>query len=111
MAAETPRRGEVWWIALDPSLGGEARKARPAIILSNNAANGALNRVQVVPLTSNVGRTYPGQALVRIGREMSKACGDQLMTTSKTRLRGRMGQVSSADLAGVERAVRVQLGL
>jgi mRNA-degrading endonuclease toxin of MazEF toxin-antitoxin module len=46
------RRGEVWWIAFDPSVGGEIQKTRPALIVSNNAANAALNRLIVVPLTS-----------------------------------------------------------
>ncbi|MBM3748009.1 MAG: type II toxin-antitoxin system PemK/MazF family toxin, partial [Acidobacteria bacterium] len=45
-------RGEVWWVSFDPSLGGEVRKTRPAVIVSTDAANCALNRVQVVPLTS-----------------------------------------------------------
>ena len=52
------RRGEVWWINFDPSVGGEICKTRPTVIISNNAANEHLNRVQVVPLTSNVDRVY-----------------------------------------------------
>ncbi len=54
-------RGEVRWVNFDPSVGGEIRKQRPAIILSNDAANKYSNRVQVVPLTSNVGRVYPSK--------------------------------------------------
>ena len=52
------KRGEVWWINFDPSIVGEIRKQRPAVIVSNDAANHYLNRVQVVPITSNVDKLY-----------------------------------------------------
>jgi mRNA interferase MazF len=46
----------VWWVSFDPSVGGEIRKTRPALVLSNNAANTVLNRVIVLPLTSQTAK-------------------------------------------------------
>lgn len=103
--------GEVWWVNFDPSIGGEVRKKRPAVIVSNDAANKYLNRVQVVPLTSRVDRVYPSEAVVVVKRTRSKAMADQLATVSKQRLINRLGKLTAEDLRQVERAVRIQLDL
>jgi mRNA interferase MazF len=92
-------------------VGGEIRKTRPALILSNNAANAALNRVIVVPLTSQTAKLYPGEAMVTLNGKQSKAKADQIATASKQRLRDKLGSLSLADMAAVEKAVLVQLGM
>jgi mRNA interferase MazF len=105
------KRGEVWWVEFDPSVGSEIQKTRPAVIVSNDAANRNLLRVVVVPLTSNVGRIYPGEAEVRVADKPAKAMADQIMAADKSRLKSRLGVLSKADMQAVEQAILLHLGM
>lgn len=105
------KRGEVWWVTFAGSTGGEVQKQRPAVIMSNDASNMHLNRLQVVPLTSVVDRLYPSEAFVMVKGRKHKAMADQLATVSKSRLSNRVARLSKSDLRGVEQVIRVQLGL
>ena len=105
------KRGEVWWVEFDPSVGSEIRKTRPAVIVSNDAANRNLARVVVIPLTSNTGRQYPGEAIVSAGGQSSKAMADQIMAADKIRLKTQIGALSKSDMLAVEDAIKVHLGL
>ncbi len=105
------KRGEVWWVEFDPSVGSEIRKTRPAVIVSNDAANRNLLRVVVVPITSNTDRQYPGEALVTIAEKQGKVMADQIMAADKSRLKKQLCTLSKADMLAVENAILVHLGM
>jgi mRNA interferase MazF len=105
------RRGDVYWIAFDPAVGGEIQKTRPAVIVSNDAANAALNRMLVVPLSSQTARLYPGEAFVQLNGRENKAMADQLTTASKLRFRAKLGSITKEDMQRIEAAILLQLGI
>ena len=111
MADEPPRRGEVWLAKFGPATGGEVQKTRPAGVMSNDTANALLNRIQVVPLSSQVDRLYPAEAYVTLSGSRRKAMADQVTTVSKLRLLRRLGALTRDDVASVERVISLQLGL
>lgn len=106
-----PRRGDIYWVALDPTLGSEIKKTRPAVVISNNSCNAYGARVVVLPVTSNVESHYPGEALITVERKPARALGDQMRSLDKSRLRSRIGSLTADDMIAVEEAIRITLDL
>lgn len=110
-AMKPPRRGEVRWVSLDPAIGTEIRKSRPAVVLSNDSCNARGSRVVVLPITSNVESLFPGEANVRVRGGAARALGDQIRSVDKRRLTGRIGRLSPDELESVDDALRITLDL
>lgn len=113
-------RGEVWWVELDPAVGSEAAKRRPAVIVGRDllvkaAMTRANGMVTVVPVTSNTASVYPFQVLLPAGTGgltvTSKAQAEQIRTVSVARLVERIGAVPTQVSARIDAAIRVYLGL
>jgi mRNA interferase MazF len=114
------RRGDIVAVNLDPARGSEASKIRPAVVVSNDAANATATRlrrgvVTVVPITSNVARVYPFQVLLRAGqtglRQDSKAQAEQVRSVAVERIGKQIGRLPAAALAELDGALRVHLAL
>jgi mRNA interferase MazF len=114
------RRGEIVTVDLDPVRGSEASKSRPAVVVSNDAANGTATRlgrgvVTVVPVTSSTERIYPFQVLLPARetglRRDSKAQAEQVRSVAVERIGNRIGQLPAALMAELDQALRVHLSL
>lgn len=106
-----PKRGEVWWVNFDSSLGSEIQKSRPAVVISNDCANVHLDRFQVIPLTTQVNRLYPGEAIVSVKNKQGKAMTNQICTASLIRFGKKYTVLPNSDVQLVESALMTQLGL
>jgi mRNA interferase MazF len=114
------QRGDIYMIDLDPAQGSESNKVRPAVIVSNNAANRTAERngrgvVTVVPVTSNTNRVYPFQVLLKSGEGGlavdSKAQAEQVRSVDYGRLRRKVGTIQPASLGRLDEALRTHLAL
>lgn len=106
-----PRRGDVYWVGLDPVIGTEIRKTRPAVIVSNDSCNRHGTRVVVLPITSNVSSLFPGEALITIKGRQGRALGDQIRSIDKSRLQARVGTVTPAEMTRIDEALAITLRL
>lgn len=111
-----PRRGEIYWVNLDPTIGTEIAKTRPALIISNDIGNQYADRVIVAPITTrNMDRVYPFEVFVPRGEgglaQNSKVLLDQIRAIDKRRLGNLIGGLSVERMAQVNQAIRWSLSV
>ena len=105
------KRGDVFWVNFNPSIGGEIKKKRPAVIVSTDRANPYLNRVVVIPLSSRISKIYPSEVkIIFQGREV-KAMSDQIRTISKKRLLSKIGTIPLEEMRKIEEKIKMFLEL
>ncbi|MFH1855728.1 MAG: type II toxin-antitoxin system PemK/MazF family toxin [Candidatus Omnitrophota bacterium] len=110
-----PARGEIYQVCLDPAIGAEIKKTRPAVIMSNNINNQTAQTVTVIPITSNIKKVYPFEtALSSVETGLSKdskAKCNQIRTIDKKRLLKVIGKVSEEKMKEIENSLLIHLGM
>jgi len=110
-----PERGEIYLVCLDPKIGSEINKTRPALIISNDINNQAAQTVTVIPITSITEKVYPFETLLPSQEsglsKDSKAKCNQIRTIDKKRLVKSLGKVSVEKLKEIEGSLLIHLGM
>ena len=104
-------RGDLYWVNLDPTVGSESQKTRPAVVISNNIQNKASSRVVVIPITSNSEKIYPFESEIVVKDKKSKAMADQIRTIDKMRLSAYIGQCTKKEMNQLERAIKLVIAI
>ena len=101
----------VYWVSLDPVVGGEIAKTRPAAIVSDNAMNEHLSTVVVCPITSRIHSRWPSRVATRINGKPSEIAVDQIRAVAKVRLRDKVGALDEAAAASVRHVITQMYGV
>jgi mRNA interferase MazF len=106
-----PKRGDIYWVTLDPTVGSETQKTRPCLIISNNAQNKKSLRVIIAPVTSKLKKVYPFEAKVAVNGREGKAMLDQIKAVDKQRLGKRICVIDVETMIEIETALKIALAL
>lgn len=110
-------RGNIYLADLNPTIGSEVNKKRPIVIISNNISNIYSEVITVIPITSNISKVYPFEALIKSNSvsglsQDSKAQCQQIRTISKTRIiKPLLGKISVDEMEQIEMALKLHLNL
>lgn len=109
------KRGEIYWVNLNPILGKETGKTRPCLVVSNDYNNEFADTVTVLPITSKTHKVYPFEVLIKAGeaglKSDSKIKANQIRTVDKARLKQWIGSLTNIQMNDVKKALNTHLDL
>ncbi|MCC8368600.1 MAG: type II toxin-antitoxin system PemK/MazF family toxin [Rickettsia endosymbiont of Oxypoda opaca] len=104
-------RGDIYWVTLDPTVGSEIKKTRPAMVISNDTQNKISSRIVVIPITSNTTNIFSFETKIKIDNKEAKALTDQIRTVDKIRVGNFIARLSRAEIIEIEKALKIALSL
>ncbi len=107
MVKKFPKRGEIYWVDLDPARGSETQKTRPGLVISNDIGNEMSDVVIIAPITSKVKNIYPFEVEIFIENKRGKAMINQCRAVDKSRLKGKLGEANLETMKSVEEALKI----
>ena len=111
MTGKYIKRGDIYWVNLDPTIGSEIQKTRPAVVVSNDAQNKSASRVIVLPITSNIEQVFSFHTILTVQGKQAKALGDQIRTIDKSRLGKLIGSCIEEEILHIDIALKKVLNL
>lgn len=106
-----PKRGDVYWANLDPTIGTEINKKRPCLIISSDESNEESSKVTVAAITSSVKIVYPFQVKIYMKNKEGKILLNQIRTIAKQRLDGKIIHLDKEIMLQVDKALKITLAL
>ena len=109
------KKGDIYWVNLNPIKGSEIGKTRPAVIVSNDVNNRFADTVTIVPLTTSTERVYPFEVMIRKNtgnlKEDVKAKANQIRTVDKKRIAEKIGSLPKNILDEIAKAIKIHLDI
>lgn len=102
-----PKRGEIYWVDLEPTRGGETKKIRPGLVVSNDIGNETSNVIMIAPITSKIVRIYPFEVKITIDKKKNKIMLNQCRALDKCRLGKKIGEAELEIMKAVEEAIKL----
>ena len=106
-----PKRYDIYFADLNPTVGGEIKKIRPVIIVSRDEMNKHLETVVVCPLTSKLHPSWRSRLQIVCAGKNSEIAVDQIRTISKRRLKKKIDRISAEEAAQLKRIITEMYGL